>query len=227
MNVLDPITLSRPLNVNTSRNIELSKLGMTGADFLKAAENGDNEKINKLLDQGVRPTESDRYGNTVLHLVINHVNAGLSPIETAIRIANDPRVDVNAKNIDGITPLMATNDSTESITRTLLARGADINAENNNGYSALEQALLKCASNNFYTNKAILLINEGATLSTYALTAMSLLQFNRDALPRHKSIYNAILVKQSPPKGGRRRKTRKARKTHTNRKPRKHTHKKN
>ena len=223
-NALDPITLSRPLNVNNSRNIELSELGMTGADFLKAAEREDNEKINKLLDRGVRPTETDRYGNTVLHLVINGVNATLLPDSTAIRIAEDPRVDVNAKNIDGTTPLMLTTDRTESITKALLARGADINAVNNEGFSALERAILRSRVNpSLYTQKAILLIKAGAALSTDGLRSISPMRRNPDNSIVIDPIYEAILLK----KGGRRRKTRKARKTHNNRKNRKHTHKKN
>jgi len=210
-NVLDPITLSRPLNVNASRNIELPERPL-GKQLLSELSKKviDNELIIRLLDRGASLKDKDKDGNTALHLVIIAAKEGNIQVSTAILIANSPMVDVNAKNNEGKTPLRLTVDETNGITKVLLAQGASIDAKNRDDKSALDEAIVRGD-----IAKAVLLIQAGATITESMREKL-------ENVPKESPWYP---VRQAmPSRGGRRRKTRKARKT---RKNRKQTHKKN
>ena len=122
---------------------------------------------------------------------------------------------MNAKNKFGRTPLMTTGPYSVSIFKTLLDKGADINAKDIYGHSAVYSAIQFG-----HIQEAVELIRRGAKITLDEFEEI-VSRARGDGL---RQIREAIIMRNA---GGRRRKTRKARKTHNNRKTRKYSHKKN
>jgi ankyrin repeat protein len=112
------LLLDHGANVNTA-----SKRGRT-ALFLAAMSDRSAATVRLLLAKGADPKVTDSFKNTLL----NAAAAG-NDIET-IRMIIDSRVDVNAANVLGMTPLMVSagdNGNVQAV-KMLLAKGAQVNA---------------------------------------------------------------------------------------------------
>jgi ankyrin repeat protein len=86
------------------------------------------ELVQALLEHGANPYTTDAYGDTLLHLAAfkNHIKT--------VRVLLEHHVDPNVKSIDGITPLMFTNND---CARLLIEYGTDVNARDNDGATPL------------------------------------------------------------------------------------------
>ena len=94
-----------------------------------------------LLDNGAKLEARDKNGNTALARAATHSYDGLM---TAGQCLLDAGADINTRNDQGITPLMAATD-TDCIqtARDMIDRGADIHATNNLGQTAADIARRK------------------------------------------------------------------------------------
>jgi ankyrin repeat protein len=98
-----------------------------------------------------------RYGLTALH-----ENCSIALLEVALVIASCPDVDLEAKNNEGRTPLMAAArvGGLTALMTLLLKKGADINAVDNAGATALSLAITRGQPRN-----AMFLIEKGADVT--------------------------------------------------------------
>ena len=92
-----------------------------------------------LLDSGANVRAKTKAGKTALTI------AAMQGKEDMVALVLSKGVDVNARDIDGVTPLMVAAsgrlDVHASIVKTLLAHGADVNAKDNEGRTAIEKAM--------------------------------------------------------------------------------------
>jgi len=107
-----------------------------GRPFLVAVDEGDVERVNALLDEGVNFYQRARRGETALMIA-----AGRGHVDVA-KILVKKGIDVNASTLDGVTALMiaARLKQTEMV-EFLLNNGADVNYEGPLGCNALLLAL--------------------------------------------------------------------------------------
>ena len=201
-----------------------------GFELLDEIDRGKVKKCLRLIGQGanlmLEPDEMlDSYRRTSL------ASACWKELPTvALAIIQCPGVDINLKEpVSGWTPLMvAIIKGLGPVVAALLRKGADINATDRRGYTALVWA---CEAS--YAEAALALIEARADVRIG-----NLLDIRQVNTPIMKEVKEAILHALGAPTethakpsretaGGRRRKTRKARKTHNNRKNRKYSHKKN
>lgn len=108
-------------------------------ELLAAIEHGNAERTLALLKQGVDPNTKDALGRTAL--MYAGINGQTKIIMTALL---EKDANVNAKSLDGTTALIAsTIFSDPDAVRLLLNHGADVDARDNKGHSALDWALLR------------------------------------------------------------------------------------
>ncbi len=105
-----------------------------------AAQNCNINIIKMLVEKGADPTKANDLGITPLFLCSNGVLG--NNIEMA-RYLIEKGVDVNAKTDEGRTALMqaACNITDTEYIEVLIAAGADVYAETNNGYNAYKVAI--------------------------------------------------------------------------------------
>ena len=154
----------------------LTKVGSLDSDhvtitLLEAADRGQNNAVNVLLDKGANIQGSDQKGLTVLHMAasMEHESTiallfnrgaqidvqddhGWTPLMWAVAVDNlsittfllEHGAKVNVKNKEGMTALMiGSRNAVEcSIIRALLDHGVEVAAMDNNQYSALHYATL-------------------------------------------------------------------------------------
>jgi ankyrin repeat protein len=117
-------------------------------ELLKAAEEGDNAKLEKLLAEGADVGARDDRGRTPL------IIAAVKGHTSIVNILLQKGGDVNAMSINGFTALhSAAVKGNSDITRILLARGANVNHEGKYGDTPMVMA---AASGNVETAKALL-----------------------------------------------------------------------
>jgi hypothetical protein len=190
----------------------------------------EREKVTTLIkllnDKSLLP-HTYANGFTTLHYVID-ATPQFIPEDTAVRLVNhlvSVGADVNAKTIeDGDTPLMMTTDKSMDVMEALLKQGAEIDATNSRGRSVVNQAILLRQF-----EKAAILIRYGATITKEEIDKLENFMPGQlgpihAAISARAELIRAANATKRATNGGRRRKTRKARKTHKNRK---YSHKKN
>lgn len=107
-------------------------------------------------------------------MIPDYINTSKSLIEAG--------ADIDAKNINGTTPLMIT--SCPKITKLLIEAGADVNAKDKNGYTAL---MLAAKSGNI--EKVNILVEAGADVNAVGFdgsTALSLSEAGVEETPEDK-----------------------------------------
>jgi ankyrin repeat protein len=123
--------------------------------LLKAARNGDNEEIGRLLKKGASIEATDKNGNTALMHAATYGNT-----ETCAFLL-DHGAKLEAKDIFGRTALMCAAENGRTPTcEFLLEKGASIEATDNDGWTALMHA-----AQNGYTQTCALLIEKGADVN--------------------------------------------------------------
>ncbi|MEW5890882.1 MAG: ankyrin repeat domain-containing protein [Pseudomonadota bacterium] len=119
-----------------SRGAQIDKTNRFGEQaIMHAAWKGHAQAVQWLLDHGAR---FDREGKewSALHYAV------FAGHEQVARLLIERGADVNARSINGSTPLMmAAREGRESIARLLLERGADAGVVNDNGEDALVWAM--------------------------------------------------------------------------------------
>lgn len=99
-----------------------------------AAFHGNMALTELLIEKGANLNVTDAMGNSALHW------AAINNEKEVVKLLLDKGADVNVRNCQfGKTPLMSTS-STE-VVKILIAAGADINAKDNDGSTALDEAI--------------------------------------------------------------------------------------
>ena len=130
-----------------------NELGQTA--LMLAAQNGQTDLCNSLIDKGAEINAKDNGGKTSLSYAIVSYQLGESTIDTA-RLLMERGADVNVKYNFGTTPLMDTSYySSLRINRTdmiklLIVHGADVNAFDDQGHTALMYAIDSGDSGGWY-----------------------------------------------------------------------------
>jgi ankyrin repeat protein len=107
----------------------------TDDQLLDAVEQGEIEKIEKLLDKGANPNVQDIFGSTPLRIAARCDNPEV--VELLLKRGADP----NVPDIFGSTPLhIAAECDNPEVVELLLKRGADPNIPDDDGQTALHKA---------------------------------------------------------------------------------------
>jgi ankyrin repeat protein len=131
----DPSYVQAVLDAGRDPNAPLGEDGAT--PLLLAARIGETSLVESLLARGADPARTDAEGWTALHWAV-HENR-----EAVVRVLldHDTAAGVNTPDAAGTTPLMhAAEAGSENLARLLLERGADKDAVNQDGLSALTLA---------------------------------------------------------------------------------------
>ncbi|MCZ7391921.1 MAG: ankyrin repeat domain-containing protein [Candidatus Methanoperedens sp.] len=118
---------------NKSKNENNSNLSLD-AELLEAAQSGNLNKVQKLIEKGANIEARDRNEQTPLMLSLYKTN-----VEVAKYLIQQG-AKINVRNDTGITPLMfAAVGLLPEIVQILLSKGADVNAECMNRQTALKK----------------------------------------------------------------------------------------
>jgi len=130
----------------------------------QAAMDGDVEQLKAHLAKGSDFNKADQYGYTPLKRLIEGHKS-----DAAKLIIDSGKVDINAKDRDGRTPLLlASVNAEKEIVDALLAKGADIKAKDKDGRTALHAAIQMTQ-----TEIATVLIEKGADVNATDSSGMT------------------------------------------------------
>ena len=141
---------SRPERRSRSQRPEETSPSVSdaGGEFLRAVRQGDTAAARNLLERDERLTARDKQGRTALMLACSFRNDGLEGASFAsledrldfVKFLLARRVEVNARDVRGYTPLMyatASWGAGDPLLHMLLDAGAEVNARNKYGGTAL------------------------------------------------------------------------------------------
>lgn len=112
-----------------------------------AAQEGDPDSMQLLLDSGADPEARDDHGNTILHHAAMTIYHGRFGVDVAKFIQNVGRTAVDAKNESGQTPLLlAAREDNSDIAQFLLDMGADPGSKDHHESTPLHYAAEKFSS---------------------------------------------------------------------------------
>ncbi|KAK7093850.1 E3 ubiquitin-protein ligase MIB2-like [Littorina saxatilis] len=125
------------------------------AEFFTAAEQGDLNKVKAFVSKNKAKVNTRVKGNAVLHVASYHGHRDI------VKYLLDNGAEVNAKDEDGLTPLLFAIDGEQtSVIEELCKRGADKSAADKSGLTALhravDQELVECVR---------ILVNNGADVN--------------------------------------------------------------
>ncbi|MFC1765376.1 ankyrin repeat domain-containing protein, partial [Planctomycetota bacterium] len=104
--------------------------------LLTAAQNGEQQEVKVLLDQGADINAKDDQGMTPLHLAAQEGH------KEVVEFLLSKDADINAQNIKGYTPLYsAIWNNDPNIVGLLVSKGADVNFSPEKGYPPLQHAV--------------------------------------------------------------------------------------
>ena len=137
----DPHT-NLPLNMGSSfssSSVPPDSLRAIDAQLLAAVQRGDHDEIRSLLGAGADPaaTSDSHWGNNSLHILMRTQHNNRLPLcDMLLAASPSPKDLVNAKNIDGYTPLMmaCTSRCTRKpalVEALLKVDGIDVDSTNN------------------------------------------------------------------------------------------------
>lgn len=108
----------------------------------RAASSAGLESVAMLLDAGAHINTLDASGSTALHLAPRLVGVGNSEEVVRLLLARGADAVINAKDKDGFRPLhLAVHTESSIIASLLVVNGADVNAMNDYGETALDLAI--------------------------------------------------------------------------------------
>ncbi|NIO49585.1 MAG: serine hydrolase [Candidatus Aminicenantes bacterium] len=181
------LPLRRPGGEEVDRLLALileAKISDTGLALIEAADKGDSEAVEALLDSGADINARDEQNQTALHLAAGR---GHTPV---VKLLLERGADVNAKNLLGRTPLLVpVYRGSLDIVRALLNAGADVEARSE--YAGQTPLLIVSSSR---TKVVEALLEEGADVNAkgeaYYETALMLA-----AISGNKATVKALLEK--------------------------------
>lgn len=134
-------------------NVTLAQVASLDYQLYRAAEEGDYNKVAKLLKAGADVNATGDYGNSALAVAAENGH------EEIVKLLLENHALVDAREAGGTTPLMWA--ASADIVELLLHAGADINAVDRDGRSVLYHAL---ARPNIYVIQSLL--ENGANIDT-------------------------------------------------------------
>jgi len=156
--------IAPPLSPAAAPPISPDAATAMGKELLAAIDAKNVPECLRLVGARADLTVKDEYGNTALALACDKKLS-----EVALAILNVPGVMIDAKDSNGITPLIfASKQNIISVVAALLGKGADINAVTNRGSTAL---YLACSHSHAAT--ALHLIDNGADVNAGSVKPLS------------------------------------------------------
>ena len=125
-------------------------------DFLKAAESGDVQKVQALLDQDAEVNLRDNFGDTALTLASRNGHIGV----VQALLAKDAEMDLKQTRYEETALIMASRNGHIDVVQALLEKGANVDLRDNGGNTALIWA-----SEKGRTEVVKLLIERGAAVN--------------------------------------------------------------